>query len=72
MRSRALLLATVLLAVVLTACEQASPGGEDAGGPIKVGEPAPNFSLPEAGGSDVSLSDYRGSPVLLYFSMGPG
>ena len=72
MKSMAFFLATVLLAVGLTACEQAGPGGEDAGGPIKVGEPAPNFSLPEAGGGDVSLADYRGSPVLLYFSMGPG
>ena len=72
MRSRALLLATVLLAVVLTACEQAGSGGENAEGPIRVGEPAPNFSLPEAGGGEMSLADHEGSPVLLYFSMGPG
>lgn len=72
MRPRVLLLATVILAVVLTACEQGNPAGEGAGGPIKVGEPAPDFSLPAAGGGKVSLADYRGSSVLLYFSMGPG
>ena len=72
MRSRVLLLATVMLAVVLAACEQGNPATEDAGGPITVGEPAPDFSLPAAGGDKVSLTDYRGSSVLLYFSMGPG
>jgi cytochrome oxidase Cu insertion factor (SCO1/SenC/PrrC family) len=72
MRSRALPLAVLMLAVVLVGCEQRSPAGDGGAGPIKVGEAAPAFSLPEAGGGEVSLADYRGSPVLLYFSMGPG
>lgn len=72
MRSRALLLAALMLAVVLAGCEQGSPAGDGGGGPIKVGEVAPGFSLPAAGGGEVSLADYRGSSVLLYFSMGPG
>ena len=72
MRSRALLLAALMLAVVLVGCERGSPDSDGGGGPITVGEAAPNFSLPAAGGGEVSLADYRGSSVLLYFSMGPG
>jgi len=72
MRSRALPLAVLMLAMVLVGCEQGRPAAEGAGGPIKVGDAAPNFSLPAAEGGKVSLADYRGSPVLLYFSMGPG
>jgi peroxiredoxin len=33
----------------------------------KVGEAAPEFSLPDLGGKLVSLSDFRGSPTLLLF-----
>lgn len=41
--------------------------------PIALGAIAPDFTLPSAGGVDVSLSDFAGKkPVLLYFSMGPG
>lgn len=72
MRSRALLVPTLMLAVILVGCEQGTPAGDGDGGPIEVGDVAPNFSLPAADGGKVSLSDYRGSPVLLYFSMGPG
>jgi cytochrome oxidase Cu insertion factor (SCO1/SenC/PrrC family) len=72
MRSGVFLLAASMLAMVLVGCEQESPAADGAGGPIKVGEPAPGFSLPAAGGGEVSLADYRGTSVLLYFSMGPG
>lgn len=72
MRSRALPLAVLMLAMVLVGCERGRPAGDGAGGPIKVGDAAPNFSLPAADGGKVSLADYRGSSVLLYFSMGPG
>jgi thioredoxin-dependent peroxiredoxin len=34
---------------------------------IEAGTPAPDFSLPDQDGDDVSLSDFRGSPVVLYF-----
>ncbi|ASC73657.1 Rehydrin [Halomicronema hongdechloris C2206] len=34
---------------------------------INVGDPAPNFSLPDAEGNTVSLSDLRGKRVVLYF-----
>jgi peroxiredoxin Q/BCP len=37
-------------------------------GAISVGDQAPDFSLPSAGGETVRLSDYRGkSEVVLYF-----
>lgn len=31
------------------------------------GQPAPDFSLPAADGSQVSLKDYRGKWIVLYF-----
>ena len=31
------------------------------------GDPAPDFTLPDADGNDVSLSDYRGRRVVVYF-----
>lgn len=72
MRPRSLLRIGVLVVVVLAGCEESKPVGDGGGGPVEVGAKAPDFSLPAARGGEVSLSDYRGSPVLLYFSMGPG
>ena len=38
---------------------------------LRIGEPAPDFTLPDAGGRQVSLADYRGKkPVLLVFYRG--
>ncbi|GAA1341110.1 thioredoxin-dependent thiol peroxidase [Arthrobacter roseus] len=34
---------------------------------LSVGDPAPNFTLKDANGKDVSLSDYRGRRVVVYF-----
>ena len=34
---------------------------------VKVGEPAPGFTLADATGKDVSLAAFRGRPVVLYF-----
>ena len=34
--------------------------------------PAPDFTLESTDGSTVSLSDFRGSPVILYFNEGAG
>jgi peroxiredoxin Q/BCP len=34
---------------------------------IAVGDLAPAFKLPRDGGGELSLSDYRGKPVVLYF-----
>ena len=72
MRLESLLRIGVLFVVVLTGCVESRPAGDAGGGPVKIGATAPDFSLPSTSGGEVSLSDYRGSPVLLYFSMGPG
>jgi peroxiredoxin Q/BCP len=40
-------------------------GGGEAG--VKVGEQAPEFTLPDADGKPVRLADLRGKPVVLYF-----
>ena len=39
---------------------------------ITVGADAPDFSLHSATGETVSLSDFAGRPVLLYFHMAVG
>ena len=39
------------------------------------GDPAPTFTLPDADGNDISLSDFKGSRVIVYFypaAMTPG
>jgi len=64
--------ATALLLVVAAACRQQGEPTRDGHIPVAVDEPAPGFTLPSASGATVSLSDYVGKPVLLYFSMGPG
>jgi cytochrome oxidase Cu insertion factor (SCO1/SenC/PrrC family) len=73
MRSRVLLGAAIALVIAGAACSgrQETPQRTEEG-PIAVGRTAPVFSLSSASGGTVSLSDYAGRPVLLYFSMGPG
>ncbi|MGW5053426.1 thioredoxin-dependent thiol peroxidase [Actinokineospora sp. NPDC004072] len=34
---------------------------------LSVGDPAPDFTLPDSAGKPVSLSDYRGQSVIVYF-----
>jgi peroxiredoxin Q/BCP len=34
---------------------------------IEVGQPAPDFTLPDQDGHEVTLSAFRGSPLVLYF-----
>lgn len=36
----------------------------------RVGSPAPDFTLPVAGGGEITLSSYRGQPVVLVFLRG--
>ena len=36
-------------------------------GPAKVGQPAPAFTLPDQDGNEVSLSDFQGRWVVVYF-----
>ena len=45
------------------------------GPPVATGDPAPGFTLPDADGNPVSLSDFAGRPVIVYFypaAMTPG
>jgi peroxiredoxin Q/BCP len=42
---------------------------------LSPGQPAPQFTLPDADGNDVSLADFRGRKVIVYFypaAMTPG
>ena len=39
---------------------------------LKAGTRAPDFTLPNALGGEVSLSDYAGEPVFLFFHMAVG
>ena len=34
---------------------------------VEIGKPAPTFTLPASGGSNISLEDYKGKNVVLYF-----
>jgi cytochrome oxidase Cu insertion factor (SCO1/SenC/PrrC family) len=72
MRSRILVGTAIALAIVTTACTRQEPTTTAQHGPVEVGQRAPEFVLESASGGTVSLSDYAGRPVLLYFSMGPG
>ena len=62
-----LFLALGLISAMLTACG----GGASAPASIEV-RPAPDFTLPNALGGEVSLSDYAGEPVFLFFHMAVG
>jgi len=73
MRSRGRIATTIGLAILAAACTRdAATPSRTQEGPIVVGETAPAFTLESASGGPVSLSDYAGKPVLMYFSMGPG
>jgi cytochrome oxidase Cu insertion factor (SCO1/SenC/PrrC family) len=53
--------------VILSGCApQASSGA------LEIGSIAPDFTLDDALGGQTSLSDYHGTPVLLFFHMAAG
>ena len=56
-----------LLTFLLAACGGASPAPAS-----NEAHPAPDFTLPNALGGEVSLSDYTGKPVFLFFHMAVG
>lgn len=55
------------LVVGLVACGGESPRREFAGAELMAEEPLPDFTLTAAGDAPVSLSDFRGQYVYLYF-----
>ena len=65
MKNKSILLVTfvVILMLVLSACGSSE---------LSEGDEAPDFTLPAADGSSVSLSDYQGEPVMLFFHMANG
>lgn len=58
-------LVTLLAAMLISGCAPAQTG-------VSVGDAAPDFNLPSVSGGDVSLADYEGQPVLLFFHMAVG
>ncbi len=67
--TRGALALVVLAGTVGAGCGR---GSSPAHGAPEVGERAPSLTLASATGGTVSLTDYGGREVLLYFSMGPG
>ena len=57
----------VVLTVILSACGAST----EVVSPL-VGTMAPDFTLANTVGGQTSLSDYRGTPVLLFFHMAVG
>ena len=73
MRSRGWIATTIGFAMFAAACvRNTSTPSRQQEGPIALSDRAPAFTLESTSGGPVSLSDYAGKPVLLYFSMGPG
>ncbi len=57
--------------VAVTQLGHAGSGGAgSAGGGLAVGSPVPTDSVPSSGGRTVSLVDFRGSKVVVYFYEG--
>jgi peroxiredoxin Q/BCP len=55
------------LGVLLSVIALSAVRGADPQAPPQVGQPAPDFSLPSVEGQPVSLKDYKGKWVVLYF-----
>ena len=67
MKSIKTVLYLLLLAVILSACSaQPTPTSS------LIGSTAPNFQLDNTLGGQTKLSDFQGSPVLLFFHMAVG
>ena len=57
----------MVVAIFLAACDGNINSDE-----IAVGNPAPDFELTDSDGNTVTLAEYKGQPVLLFFHMAGG
>src|SRR5229473_6068398 len=58
----------VLVAAFVAVTQLGHPAsGGNGGGGLAVGSPVPTDSVPSSGGATVSLADFRGSKVVVYF-----
>jgi thiol-disulfide isomerase/thioredoxin len=55
---------SILLLMMISGCSRL-PSGSESG--VQVGQPAPNFKLPDLYGHEISLDQYKGRVVLLDF-----
>jgi len=61
----------VLVAAFVAVTQLGHPAsGGNGGGGLAVGSPVPTDSVPSSDGRTVSLSDFRGSKVVVYFYEG--
>ncbi len=67
-RLGAILVTLIVIGIAAFGLRQARPNTSEA----TARQSAPGFSLPTTAGTTVSLSQYRGKPVILYFNEGAG
>src|SRR5207245_8173204 len=62
----------VLVAAFVAVTQLGNAGSGNAGGGLAIGSPVPTDSVPSSDGRAVSLADFRGSKVVVYFYEGGG
>jgi len=62
----------VLVAAFVAVTQLGHAGSGNAGGGLAIGSPVPTDSVPSSDGRAVSLADFRGSKVVVYFYEGGG
>ncbi len=62
----------VLVAAFVAVTQLGHAGSGNAGGGLAVGSPVPTDSVPASDGRIVSLNDFRGSKLVVYFYEGGG
>jgi thiol-disulfide isomerase/thioredoxin len=55
----------ILSVMMISGCSHFLPSGSESG--VQVGQPAPNFKIPDLYGHEISLDQYKGKVVLLDF-----